>query len=67
MKHPRQRNKCLKPLVEKTTKDITCTYWEDNIKTYLRDMGGGVEWINLAQNMQQWLFLLNTAINGQVS
>jgi len=30
-------------------------------------MGGGVEWIHLAQNMQQWLFLLNTVMNGQVS
>jgi len=40
---------------------------EDKIKTYFRDMGGGVEWIHLAQNMQQWLFLLNMVMNGQVS
>jgi len=30
-------------------------------------MRGDVEWIHLAQNMQQWLFLLNTVMNGQVS
>jgi hypothetical protein len=30
-------------------------------------MGGGVESIHLAQNMQQWLFLLNTVMNDQIS
>jgi hypothetical protein len=44
--------------------------FEDKIKIYLREMGGGVEvvdWIHLAQDRDQWWALLNTVINLQVS
>jgi hypothetical protein len=37
--------------------------WVDNIKMYLREIGwGGMDWIDLAQNRDQWRALVNTAI-----
>jgi hypothetical protein len=36
----------------------------DNIKMNLRDIGwGGIEWIDLAQDMDQWRALVNTVMN----
>jgi hypothetical protein len=36
----------------------------DNIKRDLREIGGaGVEWIDLAQDRDQWRALLNTVMN----
>jgi hypothetical protein len=41
--------------------------WEDNIKMDLREIGwGGVDWIDLAQDMDQWRALVNTLMNLQV-
>jgi hypothetical protein len=38
--------------------------WEDNIKMDLRDIGwGGIDWINLAQDMDEWRALVNVIIN----
>jgi ribosomal protein L30/L7E len=38
--------------------------WEDNIRLYLREIGlERVDWINLAQDRNQWWGLLNTVIN----
>jgi hypothetical protein len=38
--------------------------WEDNIKMDLRGIGwGSVEWINLAEDRDQWLPLLNIVMN----
>jgi hypothetical protein len=38
--------------------------WEDNIKMDLREIGwGGIEWIHLAHDTDQWRALLNTVIN----
>jgi hypothetical protein len=35
--------------------------WEDNIKMDLREIGwGGLDWIDLAQDRDQWLALVNT-------
>jgi hypothetical protein len=40
--------------------------WED-IKMDLREVGwGGTDWIDLAQNMDQWRTLVNTIINVRV-
>jgi hypothetical protein len=37
---------------------------EDNIKVDLRQIGwGGVEWIHLAQNRDQWRALVSTVMN----
>jgi hypothetical protein len=37
---------------------------EDNIKMDLRDIGwGGMDWIHLAQDMDQWRALVNTVLN----
>jgi hypothetical protein len=40
--------------------------WMDNIKLDLRDIGwGGMDWIDLAQDGDQWRTLMNTVINFQ--
>jgi hypothetical protein len=38
--------------------------WVDNIKMDLREKGsGGMDWIYLAQDMNQWRGLVNTVMN----
>jgi hypothetical protein len=38
--------------------------WEDNIRMYLREIGwGGMDWIDLAQDRDQWRALVNTVMN----
>jgi hypothetical protein len=38
--------------------------WEDNIKMDLRETWwGGMDWIDLAQDRDQWRALVNTVIN----
>jgi hypothetical protein len=40
---------------------------EDNIKVDLRDIGwGGMDWIHLAQDMDQWRGLINMVVNLRV-
>jgi hypothetical protein len=37
--------------------------WEDNIKIDLREIGcGGMDWIDLAQDRDQWRVLVNTVM-----
>jgi hypothetical protein len=41
--------------------------WEDNIRMDLREIGWGVmDWIDLAQDKDQWRALLNAVMNLQV-
>jgi hypothetical protein len=41
--------------------------WVDNIKMVLREIGwDGMDWLDLAQNRDQWRALLNTAMNLRV-
>jgi hypothetical protein len=41
--------------------------WEDNIKMYFRDVEwGGMDWIDLAQDMDQWSVLVSTVMNLRV-
>jgi hypothetical protein len=41
--------------------------WDDNVKMNLREIGwGGIDWIDLAQDRDQWRALVNTVINLQV-
>jgi hypothetical protein len=41
--------------------------WEYNVKMGLTEMGwGGMDWIDLAQNRDQWRALANTVINLRV-
>jgi hypothetical protein len=41
--------------------------WVDNIKIDLREIGwGGVDWIDLAQDRDQWRALVNTVMNLRV-
>jgi hypothetical protein len=41
--------------------------WVDNIKTYLREIRwGGMDWIDLAQDIDQWRALVNTVMNLRV-
>jgi hypothetical protein len=38
--------------------------WEDNNKMDLREIGwGGMDWIDLAQDRDQWRDLVNTVMN----
>jgi hypothetical protein len=41
--------------------------WADNIKMDLTEIGGdGVDWIDMAQDREQWSALLNTVLNLRV-
>jgi hypothetical protein len=41
--------------------------WEDNIRMDLRETGwGGMDWIDLAKDRDQWRALVKTAMNLQV-
>jgi hypothetical protein len=41
--------------------------WVDNIKMDLREIGwDGMDWIDLAQDMDQWRALVNTVMNLRV-
>ena len=40
--------------------------WEDNIKMDLREVRGGRDWIDLAQDRDRWWALVNTVMNLQV-
>jgi hypothetical protein len=41
--------------------------WVDNIKMDLREIGwGGVDWIDLAQDRDQWRALVNVVMNLRV-
>jgi hypothetical protein len=41
--------------------------WDDNIRMDLREIGwGGVDWIDLAQDRDQWRALVNTVMNFRV-
>ena len=40
--------------------------WKDNIKMDLREVGGGGDCMELAQDGDRWRTLLNTAINFRV-
>jgi hypothetical protein len=41
--------------------------WVDNIKMDLREIGwDGVDWIDLAQDRDQWRALVNTVMNLRV-
>ena len=40
--------------------------WEDNIKMDLQEMGGGGDWMELAQDRDRWRALVNTVMNLRV-
>jgi hypothetical protein len=41
--------------------------WVDDIKMDLREVGcGGMDWINLAEDRDQWRALMNTVMNIRV-
>ena len=37
--------------------------WEDNINMDLRELGGGGDWMELAQDRDRWRALVNTVMN----
>jgi len=40
--------------------------WEDNIKMDLWEVGGGGDWMELAQDRDRWRALVNTVMNFRV-
>jgi hypothetical protein len=41
--------------------------WENNIKIYLREIGwGGMDWIDLAQDRNQWRALVNMVMDLRI-
>ena len=40
--------------------------WEDNIKMDIREVGGGGDWMELAQGRDRWRALVNTVMNLRV-
>jgi hypothetical protein len=41
--------------------------WDDNVRMDLREIGwGGMDWIDLAQDRDQWRALVNTVMNLRV-
>ena len=40
--------------------------WEDNIKMDLQEVGGGGDWMELAQDRNRWRALVNTVMNLRV-
>ena len=40
--------------------------WEDNIKMDLQEVGGGGDWMELAQDRDRWRALVNTVLNLRV-
>jgi len=40
--------------------------WDDNIKMDLREVGGGGDWMELAQDRDRWRALVNTVMNLRV-
>jgi len=41
--------------------------WEDSIKMDLREVGGGGDWMELAQDRDRWPALVNTVMNFRVT
>jgi hypothetical protein len=37
--------------------------WKDNIKVDLQEMGWGMDWIELAQDMERWRAVVNAVMN----
>jgi hypothetical protein len=37
--------------------------WEDNIKMDLKEVGWGMDWIDLAQDTDRWQSLVNAVMN----
>jgi hypothetical protein len=40
--------------------------WEDNIKADLQEVGGGMDWIELAHDRDRWRALVNAVMNVRV-
>ena len=40
--------------------------WEDNIKMDLREVGGGGDWMELAQDRDRWRAFVNRLMNLRV-
>jgi hypothetical protein len=62
---------CIQDIVGKSRRKVTIretkTYVLENIKMDLREIGwGGMDWIDLAQNRDQWRTFVNMVMKLQV-
>jgi hypothetical protein len=68
--HGEKRNTCrilVRKLEGKRPVGRPRSRWEDTIKMDLSEMEwGGMDWINLSQDRDQWRTLVNTAMNLRV-
>jgi len=52
---------------ERRTVGRTRCRWEDNIKMYIYEVGGGgMDWIDLAQDRDRWRALVNEVMNLRI-
>jgi hypothetical protein len=62
-----ERRNAYRMLVGKPERKRPRRRWVDNIKMDLREIGwDGTDWIDLAQDREQWRGLMNTVMNLQV-
>jgi hypothetical protein len=57
----------LENLKERDQKEDVGGTWGDNNTRGLWEMVGGVDWMRLAQNRDQWRAVVNTVMNLRVS
>jgi hypothetical protein len=51
----------------KRQREIPRHRWDDNIKLHLKEIGrGGMDWIHLVQDRDQWRALPNTVMNLRI-
>jgi len=59
------RGLCRKPKAKKPL-EIPKHRWEDDIEMDLQEVGWGMNWVDLAGDMDKWRALVNVAMNNNI-